>query len=86
MMRISIDMSRVPPAVELLDVDDHTSLKIVSTQPEHSYIAPETLRALAGEAAAEPEWDERFQRMLEYARRHGWTRDDGAVRAHIEWT
>ena len=79
-------MNSVPPAVELLDVDDLTSLKIVSAQPEHSYIAPETLRALAGDAVADPEWDERFQSMLEYARSHGWTRDDGAVRAHIEWT
>jgi hypothetical protein len=85
-MRISLDMSAMPPTVQLLDADDLTSLKIVSAQPGHAYIAPETLRALAGSVASEPEWEQRFQKMLEYARSDGWTRDDGAVRAHFEWT
>jgi hypothetical protein len=79
-------MSTVPPAVELLDGDDLTSLKIVAAQAEHAYISPETLRELAGAAASNAEWAERFQSMLDYARSHGWARDDGAVRAHIEWT
>ena len=85
-MRITIDMSSVPPAVELHDADDLTSLKIVSAQARRAYIAPGTLRELAGDAASDPEWEQRFQKMLEYAFANGWTRDDGAVRAHIEWT
>jgi hypothetical protein len=79
-------MGTVPPAVELHDADDLTSLKIVATQADHAYIAPQALRELAGDAASDPEWIDRFQKMLDYARAHGWTRDDGAVRAHIEWT
>ncbi len=85
-MRITIDLSSVPPVLTLLDADDLTSLAIEVAQSEHAYVTPEDLRELAGDAASDPEWAERFQKMLEYARGHGWTRDDGAVRAHIEWT
>jgi hypothetical protein len=27
-----------------------------------------------------------LEKMFEYAETHGWVNDDGAVRAHIEWS
>lgn len=85
-MRISIDVSTVPPAVTLMDAHDFTSLNVVIAQAEHAYIAPGTLRQLAGDAAQKPGWGEQLETMLDFARKHGWTGDDGAVRAHVEWT
>jgi hypothetical protein len=84
-VRIAIDITTVPPRATLLDADDFERFDVVITNAEHAFIAPDCLRRLAGERAADPEWTERLERMLEYARSHGWTGDDGSIRAHIEW-
>lgn len=49
---------------------------------EHAWLRVETLREQAG--PGQPEWNEGFTRMIEFARSHGWTtEDDAQVRAHV---
>ena len=49
------------------------------------------LRRMAEDAARvegttlDPEWERKFGGMVEYAATKGWTSDDGALRAHVEW-
>lgn len=51
----------------------------------HVLIDIDRLRALARTTATLPDWDERFDAMIAYARRKGWvTEDGGAVRAHVD--
>ncbi|MEJ2862130.1 hypothetical protein [Actinomycetospora flava] len=46
----------------------------------------ETLRDRARAGAQEPDWDEKWAKMIDYARTKGWvTADDAAVRAHVEY-
>jgi hypothetical protein len=46
----------------------------------------ETLRTRARAAADAPDWDERWAKMIDYARSKGWlTAGDAAVRAHVEY-
>ena len=84
-MIVSINPSTMPPAVALEEPDDFTSLKVVLRGAAHVFISPAELQRLAGNRAADPVWEGRFQEMIQYAAAHGWTDDDGAVRAHIEW-
>lgn len=48
----------------------------------HVRLAPSVLRFVSGHAG-EPEWEEGFARMLDYAQRNGWVDEQGQVRAHI---
>ena len=82
-MYIEIDLGVVPPATALLEPDDFTSFKIVVREAEHARVPVECLEQLAGERAGDPEWRRGLEKMLEYARQHGWLDEDG-VRAHIE--
>jgi hypothetical protein len=84
-MRIEFDLTQVPPAVTLHDPEDFTSLKVVAAQPEHAFVGPGVLEALAGEHATDPEWRAGLAAMLRYADEHGWVREDGSVRAHVDW-
>jgi hypothetical protein len=83
-MQIEIDLSAVPPAMTLLDSDDFGTLKVVVRPAEHALVAPDELVRLAGARACDPEWRERFDRMIAFAEEHGWSRPDGAIRAHVE--
>lgn len=49
---------------------------------QHVWISPSVLRYLSGHAG-DPEWEQGFAAMLDFARRKGWTNDDGNVRAHL---
>lgn len=51
---------------------------------DHVAIPPGEVRRLAGEAAADPEWERSFDGMLRYAASKGWI-VEGAIKAHIEW-
>ena len=82
-MYIEIDLSAVPPVSVLHNPDDFTSFKIVVRQVEHARVPAEVLQALAGDRAGDPEWQSGLEKMLEYAREHGWL-DDSGVRAHVE--
>jgi hypothetical protein len=81
---INVDLAAVPPAVSLEDPDDFESFAIRARVPEHGFVAIDELKRLAGDRAGDPVWMESLDRMLEYASAHGWLRDDGAVRAHVE--
>jgi hypothetical protein len=62
---------------------DLTRLGVVADDGEHVFVAPDTVRALAGDAAT-PEWEERFAGMVGYAASKGWLDDAGRIRAHVE--
>jgi hypothetical protein len=52
---------------------------------EAALLDAETLRAGARELATEPDWDTRWQAMLDYATGKGWVSENGRdVRAHVE--
>jgi len=82
-MYIEIDLSVVPPATALREPDDFTGFKIVVRDAEHARVPVESLEALAGERAVDPQWRQSLGKMLEYAQQRGWL-DDAGVRAHIE--
>ena len=84
-MYIEIDLTTVPPGVTLRDADDFKGFKVVAGRPEHAFVDPAALRSLAGEKAEDPAWREQLEGMLAYASSKGWVREDGAVRAHVEW-
>jgi hypothetical protein len=52
---------------------------------DDAWIALDAVRRMAAGQVA-PDWNERFDAMLEYARTRGWL-DEAAhtVRAHVEW-
>ena len=82
-MYIEIDLSAVPSVSVLHDPDDFTSFKVVVRALEHARVPAEVIRALAGDRAGDPDWQRSLEKMLEYARQHGWL-DESGVRAHIE--
>jgi len=82
-MIIEVDLTTVPPRTTLSDVDDITSLKVV-TRGEHAFVARDTFVDLAGLRGSDPEWLARLDGMLSYAASKGWTDEHGAVRAHVE--
>jgi hypothetical protein len=84
-MYIEIDLTTVPPALALREADDFKGFKVVAGRPEHAFVAPEALRSLAGDRADDDTWREQLDGMLAYAASKGWVRQDGAVRAHVEW-
>jgi hypothetical protein len=60
--------------------------------PDGDVLVPTAaVRRLAFDAAREdgssldPEWDDGFSGMVRYAATKGWTSEDGALRAHVEW-
>jgi hypothetical protein len=83
----------------LLEPDDFRSFKVVldGVSPSeaapadgvsledgtHAWIRQDVPARLAG-AHATPAWQADFERMVAFAGKHGWLRDDGAIRAHIE--
>jgi len=82
-MYIEIDLSAVPPVSVLHEPDDFTSFKVIVRALEHARVPAEVIQALAGDRARDPDWQRGLEKMLEYARQHGWV-DDSGVRAHIE--
>jgi len=52
---------------------------------DHAFITPHGLRTLAGGLADDPHWNASLDGMIAYASSKGWTTEDGAIRAHIEW-
>lgn len=79
--------------VTLLDLDDLRSLsaRIVGAaaigtwgrrQDDHVFVTTRTLLRLAGERAADRQWRDRFDGMVDLARRHGWVHGD-EVRVHV---
>lgn len=50
---------------------------------DHAWVHPDLPALLAG-SAANDDWRAEFDRMVAFAAKHGWVREDGAVRAHVE--
>jgi hypothetical protein len=84
-VHLEIDLATVPPTVALREPDDFTAFDVVVVEVEHAWVGVEVVRSLAGPArAGDPAWSEVLQAMVAYAEGHGWVREDGAMRAHVE--
>ena len=99
-MWIEVDLHSTPPAVTLAEPHDFKAFKVVTDGPperlagavasfgrldgDHVYVDVEALRRLAGARAQDAGWQAGLDAMLGYARDHGWTDQQGAVRAHVE--
>ncbi len=84
-MYLHIDPTEVPPAVAVREPDDFTAFKVVVEVPEHAWIVPDVLTALAGRGDDDA-WRQNLAGMLAYAASKGWCDDAGRVRAHVEVT
>lgn len=82
-MFLRIDTSTTPPLVDVVEPDDFTSFKVVVITPQHSWVDPAGLAALAGRAG-DAEWERRLAGMVGYAETKGWLDEQGRIRAHIE--
>jgi hypothetical protein len=80
---IRVDLSQVPPLVELCDQEDFTSFKVSVQAPPHAWIDPSTLTTMAGRAD-DGAWQSKLTSMIAYARSHGWLDESGRIRAHVE--
>jgi sugar phosphate isomerase/epimerase len=84
MMVIEIDVAGATPRATLAEPADFTSFRVVVACPPHVWVAPETIRGLAGDRASDPAWREALEEMLAFAASRGWTDAEGRVRAHVE--
>jgi hypothetical protein len=50
---------------------------------DHVLVTRAALEGLAGDLAADPDWQRSLQGMLDYASAKGWLTDDGAIQAHV---
>jgi hypothetical protein len=80
-MILRIDVGSAPPLLTLLESDDLKAFKAEVTVGSHLWVAPEQLERL-GPASAE--WKRGLEAMVAFAAEHGWTDDEGRVRAHVE--
>jgi hypothetical protein len=81
-MRFEADLT----VTGLREPDEFGAFEVVAARQSHLWITPEQIRELAGTHADDPSWQAGFERMLAYAQAHGWVNDEGAVRAHVEWS
>lgn len=51
---------------------------------QHVWLSPSVLRYLSGHAG-DPQWEQGFAAMLDFAQRKGWTNEAGEVRAHLSF-
>lgn len=71
------DVESVGKALEAVEIGE--------VEDGHAWVSAAAVMRLAGEAGAGDDWRSGFEAMVEYARMKGWLRDDGAIRAHIEF-
>lgn len=100
-MYFDIDLSADPPTVSLQDIDNFRAFQIEARGPktrmgealapygrwdgEHAWFDPERVVDLAGARGQDPEWQQGFAGLRAYADEHGYTGEDGSLRAHVEW-
>jgi hypothetical protein len=96
-VQLVIDLAASPAATKLVDPDELRSFAVVVVEPphatwpevvarreEHVWVRIDALRALAP-AGLPPDWGERFDAMIAFARERGWVDESaGAVRGHVE--
>jgi hypothetical protein len=82
-MRLVIDVSSLPPTMELVEVDELTEMTVEVVSSSDVWIDPAMLVDLAGHRG-DPEWSVSFAQMVAYAATRGLVGDDGCVRARVE--
>jgi hypothetical protein len=82
-MYVCIDVSQIPPVVEVRESDHLDSFSVVLSAPPHVWIKPQTIAELAGRTD-DTAWLERFAAMIVYASRKDWVDDQGRIRAHVD--
>jgi hypothetical protein len=80
---IHIDLTQLPPSVEVCEPDEFNSFSVVASVPPHVWIEPGTVAHIAGRTS-DAAWRERLAGMIDYAASKGWVNEHGQVRAHIE--
>ncbi|HVV08258.1 hypothetical protein [Amycolatopsis sp.] len=76
---------QIPPGAEMSTVD--TVLRetgVGSVEDGYVWVRGPALEALAAAAGAGDGWRDGYQAMVGYARRKGWCRPDGTIRAHVQ--
>jgi hypothetical protein len=89
LVRDADDCGRLQVETELSGDDLRTALATTGTgapaDDEHVWLDLATLRSRAGLLAADPDWPQRWEAMVDAAQRSGWLSPDGlAVRARID--
>lgn len=100
-MHFEVDLTAASPTVRLADVDNFRAFQVEASGPrerigealagvgrwdgEYAWFTPDRVRELAGERGDEADWQEGFARLQEFAAAHGYTGEDGTLRAHVEW-
>ena len=100
-MYFDVDLSAAPPTVRLAELDDFRAFQIEAAGPrermadaigpygrwdgEYAWFEPHKVAELAGARGAQADWQEGFERLRAYAAAHGYTGQDGSLRAHVEW-
>jgi hypothetical protein len=84
-MYIEVDLSTLPPALLLREVENFRELKVVATAVAETTISPDAMRGMLADEPREEGWDARLEEMIAAAAVHGWVAEDGSVRAHLEW-
>lgn len=100
-MYFHVDLNDSVPSVSLQDIENFRAFQIEATGPrdrmadalapygswdgEHAWFLPSRVQDLAGDRGLEADWQKGFAALRDYAAEHGYTGDDGALRAHVEW-
>ncbi len=100
-MYFEVDLNAEPASVRLADADNFRAFQIEASGPreriaqalepygqwdgDHAWLKPTRVRELAGERARQQEWQHGFKALQTYAAEHGYLREDGLLRAHVEW-
>ena len=101
-MYFAVDLNAQPPTVTLEDADNFRAFQIEASGPrdrmgdaiapygrwdgEHAWFEADKVVELAGERGRAEDWQQSFSGLKDYAASHGWTADDGGLRAHVEWS
>lgn len=81
--RFNILLNPAPATGTAIDLDTALAPVGVADGEGHAWVRPDALRTLSPHAG-HPDWEEGFAAMLRFAGQHGWTDDQGRIRAHIE--
>jgi hypothetical protein len=72
-------------AQSLTEAGVFTDFRVTAVRPDHVWVTQDEVVALAGELAADPDWQAGFEKMVAFARSRGWIDAQGRIRAHVEW-
>lgn len=100
-MYFDVDLNADVPTVSLQDIDNFRAFQIEAAGPrdriadalapyaswdgEHAWFDPARVQDLAGDRGLDADWQQGFAALRGYAAEHGYSGDDGTLRAHVEW-